>query len=134
MNTKLFKNKFMAIVAMFAIVLGVGAVIAMKAPDAKKALEKTTKNHSASGKIRHEQAIQTWYFTGRTLSQDLSASNYSTTQTKTCDGTNVLPCEIQFDASSYTIPTSNTPLQNYLNAEGNDETVKDDAVAVRSNN
>ena len=33
MNIKLFKNKFMAIVAMFTIVLGVGAAIAMKAPE-----------------------------------------------------------------------------------------------------
>ncbi|MBB6128611.1 hypothetical protein [Mucilaginibacter lappiensis] len=36
MNTKLFKNKFMAIVAMFTIVLGVGAAVAMKAPEKKQ--------------------------------------------------------------------------------------------------
>ena len=35
MNTKLFKSKIMAIVAMLTVVLGVGAAIAMKAPEKK---------------------------------------------------------------------------------------------------
>jgi hypothetical protein len=78
MNTKLFKNKFMAIAAMFTIVLGVGAAIAMKAPDAKKAV--ATK----------KQTNSYWVYNGGTVT---SESSYTLTSGNPCDGsTNI--CEI----------------------------------------
>jgi hypothetical protein len=93
----------------------------------------TVKNHPAPAASTGKPAIQTWYFNGSMLSQDLSSTEYGTSPAKSCNGTDDFPCEIQFDASQYTIPTTNTPLQNYLIAEGTDTQVLADAVSVRSN-
>ena len=74
--------------------------------------------------FKDTRAIQTWYFHGTMLSQDLTASNYSTTA-PTCSNGDNLPCEIQYDSSQF------SSLQTYLNAEGSDTQVRDDAVSTK---
>ncbi|RAV60188.1 hypothetical protein DIU36_02505 [Mucilaginibacter rubeus] len=105
MNTKLFKNKVMAIVAMFTIVLGVGAAIAMKAPDHK---------------IKVLPPVQ-YQFNGTTLSQDKTASNYSVVSGSgpSCDGT-ALPCVVSVTGD----------LQTWLNAR-TDTQIRDQAISTK---
>lgn len=93
----------------------------------------TVKSHKHHVLGNAKPAIQTWYFNGSLTSQVLDHTEYGSSPIKSCNSVNTFPCEIQFDASQYTIPTSNTPLQNYLNAEGSASQVKADAVSVRSN-
>jgi hypothetical protein len=50
MNSKLFKNKIMAVAAMLTIVLGVGAAIAMKAPE-RKAVTNPYWQYDGSGSV-----------------------------------------------------------------------------------
>jgi hypothetical protein len=76
-------------------------------------------------------AIQNWYYTGPDLAHDKDATEYSS-MSQSCDGVDQVPCEISFDASSFTIPTSHTPLQNYLNSKSTTTDVLNSAVSVRS--
>jgi hypothetical protein len=50
MNIKLFKNKVVATVAMLTIILGVGAAVAMKAPE-KKTLANPYWQYDGSGSV-----------------------------------------------------------------------------------
>lgn len=53
MNHRLFKNKLMAIVAMFVMMLGVGAAIAMKVPEKKSKAKFATSwfTYNGSGNV-----------------------------------------------------------------------------------
>jgi len=98
MNTKLFKNKFMAIVAMFTIVLGVGAAIAMKAPEKnnKKPLATSWFTYSGSGSIT-------------------DPANYTEVSgTPDCPGTTSM-CSIQATVGSGSKPDITPALQTEIN-------------------
>jgi hypothetical protein len=92
----------------------------------------TVKTNAHTVNSNHKLNIQTWYFNGSTTTDVLNHLEYGSSPQFSCDAVNTFPCEIQFDASQYTVPTSNTPLQNYLNAEGSAAQVKADAVSIRS--
>ena len=105
MNSKLFKNKVVAIVAMFTVLLGVGAAIAMKAPD---------------NKIKVLPPVQ-YQFNGTTLTQDKTASNYSVVSGSgpSCEGT-ALPCVVSVTGD----------LQTWLNAR-TDTQIRDQAISTK---
>lgn len=81
----------------------------------------------------NKKANQNWYFkAGHALGDAMSASNWSTTPEAECDANVEVPCQIRFEASNYQLPATNTPLQNYLNAEGSATQVRTDAISKRS--
>jgi|GEM_PF-2957381 len=92
----------------------------------------TAPKKEITNEVNHTLAIQTWYFTGSELSEAKTSALYSAELENSCDSSDELPCEIQFEAANFMIPVSNTPLQNYLDSHPDGESVKDDAVAVRS--
>ncbi|KLT67020.1 hypothetical protein [Pedobacter sp. BMA] len=78
-------------------------------------------------------SIQNWYFNvGQPLSNAKSEANYGTTSVAECNAEREVPCRISFEANDYLIPTTNTPLQNYLDAHPTVNDVLLDAKEVRS--
>jgi len=75
--------------------------------------------------FKGNKSTQTWYFTGTTISQDLTASHYSQIP-PTCNAGTNLPCEVQYDSTDF------SSLQAYLNAEGTDTQVRDDAATTKN--
>lgn len=75
--------------------------------------------------------IQTWHFTGAVLADDKSEANYDTGAGDSCDNIVEVPCTISFDADDFSTPSTNTPLQNYLNSK-TDAQIRDDADSKRS--
>lgn len=106
--------------------LGLTAIVLAIAASAFTAPKTITANE-----MNHRPALQTWYYNGSTLANDRNSAFYQTGSVS-CDGVVELPCKIQFDASSYTIPTTNTPLQNYLHSIPSDAAMVNAAVQQKS--
>lgn len=93
----------------------------------------TTNIKPVSTEAMNKKAIQSWYFmAGHSLADAKTPSAYSTTPSESCDAEIEVPCQIQFEASQYASPSTNTPLQNYLNAHATVGAVLNDAVSKRS--
>ena len=85
----------------------------------------------SAAEMNSRPTIQTWYYTGTTVAGDRVPGAYQTTSLSCSVGQEV-PCQIQFDASSYMIPTTNTPLENYLDSFSTDGALKDAAHIRKS--
>jgi len=98
MNRIVFKNKVMAVAAMFTVLLGVGAAIAMKAP------EKTSK-----------AAFTTSWFTYDGSGSITDPANYvEVSGTPNCPGTTSM-CSIQATVGSNSKPVITPALQTEIN-------------------
>ncbi|WP_316847112.1 hypothetical protein [Pedobacter psychrodurus] len=88
----------------------------------------TTLSTKSANEINNSRAVQTWFYTGNTLTDVNTASLYSATPPVTgCPELDPeLPCEIRFEADDYSTP-GHTPLENYLMATPAAD-VRDDAI------
>ena len=78
-------------------------------------------------------SIQNWYFNpGEPLSNAKLEASYGTSASTECTNDKEVPCRISFEADDYLIPTTNTPLQNYLDSHPTVMAVLNDAKQVRS--
>lgn len=99
------KNKYVAIVALFVMLLGAGVAFAFKAPVKK---------------IKVLPPVQ-YQFNGTTLTQDKTAANYSVVSGSgpDCEGT-TLPCVVSVSGD----------LQTWLNAR-TDTQIRDQAISTK---
>ncbi|WPU97838.1 hypothetical protein SNE26_17570 [Mucilaginibacter sp. cycad4] len=99
------KNKYVAIVALFVMLLGAGVAFAFKAP---------------AKKIKVLPPVQ-YQFNGTTLAQDKTAANYSVVSGSgpDCEGT-ALPCVVSVSGD----------LQTWLNAR-TDTQIRDQAISTK---
>ena len=122
MNSKLFTKKILTLITAIALFVGVGLVYGFTSAD----------ESNLSLNTNHTRAIQTWYFTGNSLTNVNDTTFYNVNpSSESCDDTEELPCQIQFEANDYLLPSTNTPLQNYLNAHTS-TWIRDNAAATKS--
>ncbi|WP_345947700.1 hypothetical protein ABDD95_12660 [Mucilaginibacter sp. PAMB04274] len=102
-----------------AIAIAASAFTTLKAPVSKSEMNK--------------RVNQTWYFqSGHELGDAIDDANWSTSPQQSCDNANQVPCQVDFEADDYQMPSTNTPLQNYLDAQGSATSIRANATSRRT--